>query len=128
MVKEDIVQAVHDRVGGLGKREATRLVETFFDIIKDTLGNGETVKIRGFGMFILHDKHERPGRNPQTGPALKISERRVVTFHASDVLREALNRQDAVRGDEEEAFADRLDGASARPPIERVAAIHGSAR
>jgi integration host factor subunit alpha len=60
-------------------------------MMKETLGRGEKIKISGFGNFVLRDKRQRPGRNPQTGDPIKISERRVLTFKASQILKQALN-------------------------------------
>jgi integration host factor subunit alpha len=59
--------------------------------MKDTLADGEKIKISGFGNFVVRNKRARPGRNPQTGSAIIISERRVLTFKPSQVLKDALN-------------------------------------
>jgi integration host factor subunit alpha len=64
-------------------------------MMKETLGRGEKIKVSGFGNFVLRDKRQRPGRNPQTGQPIKISERRVLTFKASQILKQALNLQKA---------------------------------
>jgi integration host factor subunit alpha len=61
-------------------------------MMKETLGRGEKIKVSGFGNFVLRDKRQRPGRNPQTGQPIKISERRVLTFKASQILKQALNQ------------------------------------
>ena len=45
------------------------------------------MKLSGFGNFELHDKSERPGRNPKTGEVIPVSARRVVTFHSGQKLR-----------------------------------------
>jgi integration host factor subunit alpha len=91
MTKAEIVQALYDRVGGFSKKEAADMVDLVFDMMKDTLSKGEKIKISGFGNFVLRDKRQRPGRNPQTGDPIKISERRVLTFKASQILKQALN-------------------------------------
>jgi integration host factor subunit alpha len=62
-------------------------------MMKETLGHGEKIKVSGFGNFVLRDKRQRPGRNPQTGQPIKISERRVLTFKASQILKQALNQR-----------------------------------
>ena len=67
------------------------MVALVFEMMKETLGRGEKIKISGFGNFVLRDKRQRPGRNPQTGEPIKISERRVLTFKASQILKQALN-------------------------------------
>jgi integration host factor subunit alpha len=91
MTKAEIVQALYARVGGFSKRESADIVDGIFEMLKETLGRGEKVKISGFGNFVLRDKRQRPGRNPQTGDPIKISERRVLTFKASQILKQALN-------------------------------------
>lgn len=95
MTKAEIVQALYSRVGGFSKKESADLVDLVFEMIKETLGKGEKVKISGFGNFVLRDKRQRPGRNPQTGEAIQISERRVLTFKASQILKQALNSKAA---------------------------------
>lgn len=95
MTKAEIVQALYDRVGGFSKKESADLVDLVFDMMKDTLAKGEKIKVSGFGNFVLRDKRQRPGRNPQTGDPIKISERRVLTFKASQILKQALNSKTA---------------------------------
>ena len=91
MTKAEIVQALYTKVGGFSKKESADIVDMVFDVMKDTLGKGEKIKISGFGNFVLRDKRQRPGRNPQTGDPIQISERRVLTFKASQILKQALN-------------------------------------
>lgn len=91
LTKACIVQEVYKKIG-FSKKEAGDYVETFFEIIKDTLLDGENVKISKFGNFILRDKKERAGRNPQTGKAISISKRRTLTFKSSSILRDVLNK------------------------------------
>jgi integration host factor subunit alpha len=75
---------------GLNHREAKDMVEAFFKEASDCLERGEEVKLSGFGVFSMRDKPERPGRNPKTGENIPISARRVVTFHPSNSLKEAV--------------------------------------
>ena len=90
MTKADIIEAIHQKVG-YSKKEAADLVELIFDTIKETLSKGEKIKISGFGNFVIRDKKPRTGRNPQTGQAIEISARRVLTFKPSQVLRSEVN-------------------------------------
>jgi integration host factor subunit alpha len=76
---------------GFSKKDSARIVESVFDIIKESLGRGEKIKISGFGNFVVKEKKSRRGRNPQTGDEISISARRVLTFKSSQVLRKALN-------------------------------------
>lgn len=91
MTKAEIVQALYAKVGGFSKKESADIVDVVFEIMKETLGRGEKIKISGFGNFVLRDKRQRPGRNPQTGDPIRISERRVLTFKPSQILKQALN-------------------------------------
>ena len=85
MTKADIVENVYEKVGGFSKKEAAEIVETVFDTIKETLERGEKIKISGFGNFVVRQKNERIGRNPQTNEPITISARRVLTFKPSQV-------------------------------------------
>jgi integration host factor subunit alpha len=73
---------------GLNKREAKDMVDAFFEIVTKQLASGQDVKISGFGNFQIRTKAPRPGRNPRTGELVAIESRRVVTFHASQKLKE----------------------------------------
>jgi integration host factor subunit alpha len=92
MTKADIIEGVSERVG-FSKKESAEIVELVFDILKENLEHGENVKISGFGNFMVRRKTSRKGRNPQTGEEIRISERNVVTFKTSQVLRNALNNK-----------------------------------
>lgn len=91
MTKADIIEKVYDNLGGLSKKESAEIVELVFETIKNTLEGGEKIKISGFGNFVVRQKKERVGRNPQTGDEIKISPRRVLTFKPSQVLKNAIN-------------------------------------
>ncbi|HIT97000.1 MAG TPA: integration host factor subunit alpha [Candidatus Aphodousia faecavium] len=89
MTKADLVEMLFNRMG-MNKRDAKVMVDAFFDEIREALEKGRTVKLSGFGNFQLRDKAQRPGRNPKTGEEIAITARRVVTFHASQKLKEAV--------------------------------------
>jgi len=86
LTKADIAKRLDEEIG-LTNREAKEIVELFFKYISDALIHGQQVKISGFGNFTLHDKRERPGRNPRTGEAVPVTARRVVTFHCGQKLK-----------------------------------------
>ncbi len=86
LTKAELADLLFDKVG-LNKREAKDMVESFFEEIRQTLEQGDTVKLSGFGNFQLREKPQRPGRNPKTGEEIPITARRVVTFHASQKLK-----------------------------------------
>ncbi len=100
LTKADIVERVY-KEAGFSKKEAADLVDLVFKVVKDTLSKGEKVKISGFGNFSIRDKSTRVGRNPQTGEAMDISARRVLTFKPSQVLKEDVTVRYAHRLDDE---------------------------
>ena len=93
MTKADIVEKVYQKIG-FSKKEASELVEMVFSSLKEVLQKGDKVKISGFGNFLVREKHERVGRNPQTGEQMKISARRVISFRPSQVLKALLDGED----------------------------------
>ena len=82
MTKADLADRLYEKVG-LPKKEATTIVETLFNSMKNILSEGESIKITGFGTFLVRKKGERRGRNPKTGSELQIEQRIVVTFKPS---------------------------------------------
>jgi integration host factor subunit alpha len=91
MTKADIVEKIHTNTG-MTQKESMEMVEAVFSIMKSTLETGETLKISGFGSFVVKQKNDRRGRNPQTGEAITIEARRILTFKPSTVLRDAINK------------------------------------
>jgi len=86
LTKAELADLLFEKVG-LNKREAKDMVDSFYEEVRAALQNGNGVKLSGFGNFQLRDKPQRPGRNPKTGEEVKITARRVVTFHASQKLK-----------------------------------------
>ncbi len=74
------------------KGESAQIIETLFELMKQSLQQGDDVLISGFGKFCVRMKHQRKGRNPQSGKAVMLPSRRVVTFKWSGRLKEKLNR------------------------------------
>jgi integration host factor subunit alpha len=93
MTKIDLVKAVYQKFGGsITNPEAAELVDTVLNTLKRTLISEEKVKISGFGKFVVTEKKERSGRNPQNGDKIVIAERRIIVFKASQLLKEKLNQ------------------------------------
>ena len=90
LTKADLVDTIHEKIG-FSKKEAADMVELIFDTIKGALTDGDKIKISGFGNFVVREKRSRTGHNPQTGEAIEISARRVLTFKPSQVLRAEVN-------------------------------------
>ena len=87
VTKMELANLLFDELG-LNKREAKEFVELFFEEIRFALENGDNVKFSGFGSFSVRDKPQRPGRNPKTGEEIPVSARRVVTYKASQKIKD----------------------------------------
>jgi integration host factor alpha subunit len=79
-----IARVIKDVDGGAS------LVERVLHHMCHDLSQGQNVKISGFGTFILRDKGQRVGRNPKTGIEVPIAPRRVMTFRASQIMRDRI--------------------------------------
>jgi integration host factor subunit alpha len=90
LTKANIVDAIHNDLG-FPKNRSAELIEILLEQIKRTLEKGEDVLISGFGKFCIKNKKERRGRNPATGDDMMLSQRQVVTFRCSHLLREKIN-------------------------------------
>ena len=84
--RNDIIEAISDNVG-LSLSDSSAIIEEIFEFILDELEKGNDVKISSFGTFSVRHKRSRIGRNPKTGVEAPITERNVVTFTPSNVLK-----------------------------------------
>lgn len=100
LTKAQLAELLYEQIG-FNKRESKDIVDAFFDVISSRLIQGEDVKLSGFGNFQIRTKAPRPGRNPRTGEPVAIEARRVVTFHASPKLKEAVQAGGSMLGPEE---------------------------
>lgn len=89
LTKSDIIEDLAK--SGITRKKSGEMLEKLLEVIKQSLENGEDVLISGFGKFCIRKKGKRRGRNPATGSDLILSERRVVTFSCSPVMREKIN-------------------------------------
>ena len=89
LTRADLSEALHRQIG-LSRTDSARIVEQILAEMCEALSRGENVKISGFGTFVLRDKGERVGRNPKTGIEVPIAPRRVLTFRASQMMRERI--------------------------------------
>jgi integration host factor subunit alpha len=91
MRKADLANEIYEKVG-ISKKEGAQIMEIILNTIKGVLQKGETVKIAGFGNFVVRNKRSRKGRNPKTGEEIGITPRKVVTFRPSQVFKKYVNR------------------------------------
>lgn len=87
LTRADIAETINRQVG-LSRADAAAMIDSILNHMVDAVVAGENVKISGFGTFVLRDKAQRVGRNPKTGVEVPITPRRVLTFRASQGMRQ----------------------------------------
>ncbi len=90
MNKKILVNAVCEQAG-MPKANASTAVDAIFEAIQQSLENGDSVSLVGFGSFRLFKRNARTGRNPRTGEAISIPEKFSPAFTAGKALKEAVN-------------------------------------
>ena len=91
MTKADLAEKIYEKLS-CTKDEAFDLVELTLETLKEAIAEEGHVKITGFGNFTVKQKNARKGRNPQTGEEITITPRKILTFKASQVLKERINQ------------------------------------
>ena len=89
LTRADLADTINHQLG-LSRADSAQMVESILNYMTDALERGENVKISGFGTFLLRDKGERIGRNPKTGVEVPITPRRVLTFRASQMMKDRI--------------------------------------
>lgn len=98
MTRSDLVEELAARFGQLTQRDAEAAVKTILDAVSDALVRGHRIEIRGFGSFSVNRRPPRMGRNPRSGEAVQIPEKRVPHFKPGKALREAVDQRTAEMG------------------------------
>ncbi len=98
MTRSDLVEELAARFGQLTQRDAEAAVKTILDAVGDALVRGHRIEVRGFGSFSVNRRPPRMGRNPRSGEAVHIPEKRVPHFKPGKALREAVDERTAEMG------------------------------
>ncbi|MBW2575089.1 MAG: integration host factor subunit beta [Deltaproteobacteria bacterium] len=91
MNRSDLVNELKDKAA-LSKKDATEVIDIFFDKIAEILVKGERVEIRGFGSFTVKNYKPYVGRNPKTGEQINVSSKKLPFFKVGKELKEKVNR------------------------------------
>lgn len=91
MIRSELIARLAQDHPDLTLRDVTRVVDTVFNEITDTLARAGRVELRGFCTFETVDRKARPGRNPRTGETVEVDAKRVPWFRTGKGLRQRLN-------------------------------------
>lgn len=89
MNKSELIEAIAESAD-FTKSDAGRVLDAILEAITEALKRGESVSLVGFGSFIVKERAERPGRNPQTGNTITIQAAKIPSFKAGKALKDAL--------------------------------------
>ncbi|MCM2971664.1 MULTISPECIES: nucleoid-associated protein HU-beta [Larsenimonas] len=90
MNKSELIDAIATSAD-IPKAAATRALDAMIDSVTDTLKQGDSVALVGFGTFSVKERAARTGRNPQTGQPINIDAAKVPSFKAGKALKDAVN-------------------------------------
>ena len=100
MTKADLVEQVAEAIGpGVTKRDSALIVDGFLNAVKQALGRGENIEIRGFGTFKVRHRKARLARNPRTGEPVRVPARSAPVFKPSKYLRARVERLNATESE-----------------------------
>ena len=91
MIRSELIQKIADENPHLTQRHVERIVNTVFEEIIEALAKGDRVELRGFGAFSVKARDARIGRNPRTGEAVQVDDKKVPFFKTGKLLRDRLN-------------------------------------
>ena len=89
MNKSDFIKAITDKTD-LSKTSATEVLDVVLETVTNSLQDGESVTLPGFGTFTVKERAARTGRNPRTGEVIEIAAARVPSFKAGKSLKDAV--------------------------------------
>lgn len=90
MNKKELIGKISEK-SGFTKKDSEIFLQTYIDVVTETLENGEDIKIVGFGNFETRERTSRIGRNPQTNEEIQIPARRVPIFRFGEVLKKKIS-------------------------------------
>jgi integration host factor subunit beta len=96
MTKSELVQHLGEAYPHLNQRDLEAIVAAIVTEIATALARGDRVELRGFGAFSVKRRNARIGRNPRTGAAVQVAEKRIPFFKTGKQLRDRLNNRGIV--------------------------------
>jgi integration host factor subunit beta len=93
MNRSDLIRLLKSKTS-TSRKDAEQIIDTFFDVISETLAEGERVEIRGFGSFTVKRYKPYVGRNPKTGSKIEVGEKWLPFFKVGKELKEMVDESD----------------------------------
>jgi len=91
MTKSELIEKIVTKFAQVSRKDTEIIVNTIFDTMIEALKKGDRIEIRGFGSFHIRTRKAREGRNPKSGQAVHVPEKRVPFFKVGRGLKERIN-------------------------------------
>ena len=92
MNKSDLILKILESEPNLFKKDASKIVNVFFDTISEAISRGERVELRGFGVFDVKVREARIARNPKNGEAVAVPAKKVPFFRMGKDMKDRINK------------------------------------
>lgn len=93
MTKNDLIKNLSEQFKSYSLKDINYVVNIIFDSMADALKRGERIELRGFGSFEIRQRDPRMARNPKSGEAVKLGERKVPFFKTGKELKAMVNHK-----------------------------------
>ena len=91
MNKQELINAIADETG-LSKKDTESTINSFVNVVSNTLADKDKVQLIGFGTFEARERSARKGKNPQTGEVIDIPASIAPAFKAGKALKDKVNK------------------------------------
>ena len=95
MNKSDLILKILESEPNLFKKDASKIVNVFFDTISEAISKGERVELRGFGVFDVKVREARIARNPKNGAAVAVPAKKVPFFRMGKDMKDRINKNNS---------------------------------
>lgn len=95
MTKADVIAQIADKTG-IDKADVSVTIEAFFNVVKNSMADGDNIYVRGFGSFVNKKRAKKIARNISKNTALVIDEHYVPSFKPSKVFTNKIKNSNKV--------------------------------
>ena len=92
MNKSELIEALAQEIN-IPLRESDAITNLVLESMAQTLADGDSIEIRGFGSFVVREYGSYQGRNPKTGEKIKVTPKKLPFFKVGKELRERVNKR-----------------------------------
>jgi integration host factor subunit beta len=90
--KSDLITKIVNLNRGFYQKDASKIVNVFFNTISNAISKDDRVELRGFGVFGSKDREARIARNPKNGSVVAVPAKKVPYFRMGKNMKNRLNK------------------------------------